>query len=347
MRGSTRIHYRTFFIASATVTLLAAACSPGQPLSTVPTATPAPTSGLTAIGRVVAGYGAHEALADEPLWIGESLDGTGVATRTDASGRFTLTNLAVGLVEFHGIHPSFQVSITTAGTTVDMGVLHYPLIHPPAYYYWTAAPEPNLEMLNTKGDQVAFKVCKSDSHWERPAEQLQETVVWSQRPFSDSSGANSAANSSSGQHRGLTAPAVLYDTIDFYEQSFPGGPNLDPLAAELRYGFGLWTAGDPLSSSACSYDGHELDELLERKQLELWLLGYRATSVSRLDKLFPGYDAVKLCDPTQRSCTERLGDHFAIQAVASPGYQIIRFAGTADVLDVHVIADGREIAKLP
>lgn len=68
-------------------------------------------------------------------------------------------------------------------------------------------------------------------------------------------------------------------------RSLPGGPNLDELGADWPYLTVPWSAAEnPISDSACSYELADLDSLLDRSQLEVWLFGYRATDVRELDK---------------------------------------------------------------
>ena len=95
-----------------------------------PVLPPATASGATVIGRIVLGYGDHSPVADLPLWVGKESQGQ-PATRTNANGEFTLTNLPIGrVIDVVDDHLTFQVD-TTPGGIIDVGTLEYPLIHPP------------------------------------------------------------------------------------------------------------------------------------------------------------------------------------------------------------------------
>ena len=78
------------------------------------------------------------------------------------------------------------------------------------------------------------------------------------------------------------------------------------------------------------------------------MLGYRASGVGRLDKDAIEYDASALCDPAQRSCTQRPGYHFAVHVKPADGFQVIRFPGVEDVVAVHLVDKyGKELVQLP
>lgn len=272
-------------------------------------------SGTTVIGRVVLGYGSHSPVADLPLWIGKESQGE-PTTRTKANGEFTLTNFPVGqVVDVVNNHLAFQVPITSSGT-IDLGILKYPLIHPPVYYWQTPEPLPSLSTLLSQGQPVQFAVCQTDTAWHRPTEQEQREQVWTKRPFSD--------KGERFLRHWFQQPAVMYDTADIFVQSFPGGPRLDDIGADWRYLLGLWTSeGFSLSDSECAYGPQELEELLARRKIEVWLLNYQVNSV------------------------RQFGEHFAVEATPSPGFQIVRFAGNEGPIAVHIVANNREIVQLP
>jgi Tol biopolymer transport system component len=295
-------------------------------------------SKATATGQVILGAGNHQPVDGLPLWIGTESQGEPDA-RTDARGAFTLTGLPLGLVDVVDSHLAFQVPVTSPNSTIDLGLLKYPLFHPPPYYWWTAAPLPDPHALLESGRPVEFSVCLVEPGWERPSEGRQEQVVWSRRPFSDASPA--------WLRWWFQQPAVIYNSIDQFSQSFPGGPNLDPLAADWCYLLGLWTTEDLVARSACAYDGPSLEDLLARRQVEVWLLGYQAIQLQRLDKQTVEYEPSALCDPAARNCVERPGYHFALHVTPAAGYQVIRFPGEEDVLAVHLIEDGRELLQVP
>lgn len=305
--------------------------------------------GATATGRVIAGYGQHGPVSDLPLWVGDEPDEE-IKRRTDENGNFSLTGLQPGLIRVRNSHLEFEVPVTAMTDTLDVGLLKYPLIHPPDYYYWTAAPLPNLSMLLDRGESIDFEICHTEPGWQRPARQLQQTTIWSKRPFSE--------RSQAWLDWWFDHPAALYNGEDQFEQSYPNDPNLDQLTSDWHYLLGLWTdnnlkfvtndAGLMAPQTACSYNGQDLEDLLNRRQLEVWLLGYRPTEVRRLEKEAIDYDEAALCDPQESTCTKRPGHHFAVRVTPSPGYQIIRFPGVADVLAVHLIDEaGQELLELP
>jgi hypothetical protein len=230
--------------------------------------------------------------------------------------------------------------VSSTEAKINLGLLKYPLIHPPVYYYWTAAPLPDLAPLLDNGETVPFSVYLTEPDWVRPTEQIQRETVWSRQPFSD--------RSEAWLQGWFEQPAVIYDSQDQFSQSFPGGPDLDPLLADWRYLLGLWTGEDIVARSACPYDGPSLEDLLARRQIEVWLLGYRVTGVQRLDKEAIEYDQSALCNPAERTCVERPGYHFALHVTPATGYQIIRFPGVEDVMAVHLIDQkGQELLELP
>ncbi len=314
-------------------------------LAEIPEALP----GATATGRVVAGYGQHSPVSDLPLWVGnEPIEE--IRRRTAENGAFTLTGLPPGLIRVRNSHLEFEVPVTAITETIKLGLLKYPLFHPPLYYWWTAAPLPDPALLLDRGKQVDFEICHTEPDWPRPTLQAQQAAIWTQQPFSE--------RSSEWLNWWFERKAVLYNSEDQFEQSYPTGPNLDLLTADWRYLLGLWTdhnfkfaTNDTallVPQTACSYDSEDLEALLLRRQLELWLIGYRAHKVQRLDKAEAGYDQVNLCHPEEVTCVERPGHHFAVQVAPASGYQIIRFAGVEDVLAVHLVDDqGQELATLP
>jgi hypothetical protein len=250
-----------------------------------------------------------------------------------------LTNLPLGRVDIDDGHLSFQVTIDSPAQSLDLGRLKYPLIHPPDYYWWQAAPLADLSQLLGEGKPVDFKVCTTDTGWVRPDLNMQREKVYAQPPFNQ---LDEKRFEKFGQI------AVLYDTIDIAQQSFPAGLNPDELGADWLYLTGLWTAANkPLSNSDCSYAAKDLQSLFDRSQLEIWLFGYQATRVQELDKEEAEVAESAFCDPNERSCTVRPGYHYAVQVVPAGGFQIIRFASKQDVLVIHIINSGREILALP
>ncbi|HEX8919272.1 MAG TPA: hypothetical protein VF898_12270, partial [Chloroflexota bacterium] len=179
------------------------------------------TSTASASGRVIAGYGAHGTIVGLPLWVGDESRGAPDAA-TDANGKFKLQHLPVGLNDVAGNHLRFQVPITSTNSDINLGVLKYPLVHLPDSYNRSPAPLQSLSDLLMQGQQVTFTVCQSDLAWTRPTEDLQRHQVWSKLPFSQ--------KSDQFLQQWFRQPAVLYNTIDVFEQSFPDGPNLDDLA---------------------------------------------------------------------------------------------------------------------
>jgi hypothetical protein len=132
------------------------------------------------------------------------------------------------------------------------------------------------------------------------------------------------------------------------------------LTVDWHYLLGLWTDTNfefepgpadvdlPTPHIDCAYNRQILDDLLSRHLLEVWLLGYRALEVRRLDKEAIDDDKAAWCDPQEQSCAERPGHHFAVRVAPASGYQIIRFQGVADVLAVHVVDEaGQELLELP
>jgi hypothetical protein len=257
---------------------------------------------------------------------------------TNEFGEFKLTGLPIGQTRITGNALTFQAVITSPHTTVDLGLLKYPLIHPPSYYYWSAAPLPDLALLLEKGNPIEFSVCLLHLNWRRPLEQEQERTVWSRPPFSD--------YAEDRLRWWFERPAVIYNGVDQFSQSFSDGPNLNDLAADWRYLLGLWNGPDIITHSKCAYDGQTLEDLLLYKQIEMWLIGYEAVSIQYLDKNQVGYSENSLCNPLERGCTERFGDHFAVRVVPIQGYQVIRFPGVEGVFAVHVVGERGELIEL-
>ncbi len=295
-------------------------------------------SGATLTGQVIAGYGDHQPISGLPLHVRQKGDGNW-DTYTDGNGNFTLTGLPVGRVFVEDDHLIFRVTIDSPSQSVDLGKLKYPLIHPPDYYGLQAAPLADPGQLLRDGRAVAFEVCAADSNWVRPDPEAQREQIYARLPFSEL-----------GEDRFIKfeQAAVLYDTVDVTQQSYPGGLNLDELGADWLYLTGLWTAAkNPITNSNCSYAPGDLGSLLDRSQLEVWLFGYQATGVQELDKEDAEFAAGALCDPSERSCTVRPGYHYAVNVVPAPGFQIIRFAGEQDVVAIHIVESGKEILTLP
>ncbi len=311
---------------------------------------PEPAVGATATGRVIEGYGRHQPVGDLPLWVGNE-PGEEIKRRTAEDGAFSLTGLRPGLIRVRNSHLEFDVPVSTLTDTVTLGLLKYPLIHPPSYYWWTAAPLPDPSLLS-QGQEIPFIVCYTAPDWQRPTTEEQQAAVWSKRPFSERAKAWLAW--------WFERPAVLYTSEDQFEQSYPDGPNLDPLTADWRYLLGLWTdtnlpfepefpdIGLAVPVTDCPYDGPALADLLSRRQLEVWLLGYRAARVQQLDQEAAGYEETDLCNPQEIECVERPGHHYAVHVSPAPGYQIIRFAGVEDVLAIHLLDEqNQELSTLP
>jgi len=226
-----------------------------------------------------------------------------------------LVAFATGTVHIVDDHLAFQVTIPHEGTAVNAGQLKYPLIHPPTYYTQSPAPLPGLATLLDNGQSINFTSCSTDSDWQRPTLRDQTDRVWSKRPFSEAS--------TDWLHWWFSQPAMIYDTTDHFVQSFPDGPNLDSLLADWRYLSGMWNMPDIVAGSACRYDSQSLNDLLARRQIEVWLWGYRAVRLQRLDQ------------------------HFGLQVKAASGYQIIRFPGIEDAIAIHLVENGHEILQLP
>jgi hypothetical protein len=196
--------------------------------------------------------------------------------------------------------------------SIDLGSLKFPLSEPdPAFTQKPASVDAAL--VARQGESLAFTVCQADSLWQRPSEAEQRERVWSQRPFADLSEAE----------RGwwFEQPAVLYNSVDLFRQSFPGGPRLNEAGLDWRYLLGMWN-GKYLFDSQCSYAPEALQALLDREQVEVWLLNYRATAV------------------------KQMGEHYIVEVQPATGFQVIRFAGNEGALDVRVYANAVEVARL-
>lgn len=312
--------------------------APAEDLAT-PEVSPTVPSGPTVVGRVVEGYGDHQPIPGLPLWLGQTSSGDPVA-ETDSEGRFELRNLPVDrMITVNSSHLDFRVTLTSA-QTVDLGTLKYPLTHPYNYYYWSPYPLRDPAQLTAEGEALPFTVCKQETAWQRPTEALQREHVWSQLPFRE--------RGEDWLRAWFQRPAALYDTIDLFRQSFPGGPRLDDVGADHVYLIGLWTAeSGPLEASACPYTPEALEALLERNLIEVWLLGYQATEVRRLSMEDADLDEDTLCAPQERTCTLRPGTHYAVRVEPAQGYQVIRFAGRPAPITVHVLVEGEKLAQLP
>ncbi|MCB9098929.1 MAG: PD40 domain-containing protein [Anaerolineales bacterium] len=312
-------------------------------------AMPEEPPGATVTGRVVNGAGARTPVADLPLWIGDAPDDA-ASGRTNADGSFTLTGLQPGLIRVRDSHLEFEVPVQTITDTIDVGLLPYPLIHPPNFYYWQAAPPPEPPSLQHYSEETPFDICYTAADWQRPTRTQQRQSVWSQRPFSN--------HSPDWLTWWFEQPAVLYTSEAIFEQSYPAGPKLDALTADWRYLLGLWTdgtlpfavdsAGLSRPQTACAYDDQALADLLQGRLIELWLLDYRAVKIVALDPAEAGYDPADLCDPQDAACTERPGYHFVVQVEPEPGYQVIRFKGAEAVFAVHLVdPEGQPVLELP
>jgi hypothetical protein len=121
-----------------------------------------PPTGATLTGRVITGYGDHLPVDVLPLRVRrESQEGRD--THTDANGYFTLTDLPAGRVDIDDGHLSIWVTIDSPTQCIDLGKVKYPMVHPPPYYYWQAAPLADPGQLLRDGKAVAFEVCAADS----------------------------------------------------------------------------------------------------------------------------------------------------------------------------------------
>jgi len=303
-------------------------------------ATSTVTSGVGVSGRVVEGYGGHRPVPGLPLrlWDREPL-GEPLAV-TDANGEFVLTSLPVAQkVYINSGALTFQV-IATSSPAVDLGTLKYPLMHPYNYYYWIPYPLQDSTQLILEGASLPFSVCKQDATWQRPTDEAQRARVWSHLPFND--------REATWLQAWFRKPALLYDTIDIFTQSFPDGPRLDELGSEQVYLSGLWTAtSGPLISSECSYTSEKLTSLLDRSQIEIWLLGYRALEIRSLSTEDADIDKECVCDPQARDCTMRPGYHYGVYVQPARGYQVIRFQGHRSSIAVHIMTETEEIIHLP
>ena len=313
------------------------------PATHTPDVTPLPETHLPLVtGQVVEGYGRHDPIPGLSLWIAPQTSGYPVAGTTDTNGRFQLTDLPVGEVITINVGPhlSFPVLLTSTYQTVDLGVLKCPTMHPPNVYYWTPYAVRDLAQLTSRGEKLSFVVCKQDALWQRPTEAEQRDYVWSKTPFRE--------RETNYLRLRFQDSAILYDSIDLFYQGFTEGLRLDALGAERIYLSGLWTAASsPVELSDCVYTPEALEDLFERKQIEVWLLGYRATEVYALGAADADIDEDTWCDSHERTCTARPGYHYAVVVQPAPGYQAIRFDGHQSAMAVHVMVEGREITQLP
>lgn len=298
-----------------------------------------PVTGI-ATGRLVEGYGAHRPIGQQPLRLQKEKQLEDPIATTDDQGTFVLKDLSLGQqITLNSGHLTFQVTVTSLYTT-DLGIISYPLMHPYNYYYWTPYPLRNLSQLMREGSILPFSVCKRDTTWRRPTETTQQEYVWARPPFNE--------RGTAWLRPWFRQPALLYDTIDLFHQSFPGGPSLDDLGAGHVYLSGLWSAqSGPFTESDCDYTPEALTALLERQQIEVWLLEYRATAVHALSTEHAIVDEESICDFQKRSCTLRPGYHYAISVEPAEGYQVIRFPGEPSPISVHVMAGMDEITQLP
>lgn len=299
-----------------------------------PSTTPV-AQGATVTGRVVVGYGGHQPAGGVRFWVGADSTGAPVA-QTDEQGRFTISGLPPGLVEIVDTHHRVQVPISSPAASVDIGILKYPLIHPPLFYTHRPVALPHLSAALAQAVAMPYTICQTDPSWSRPAASLQRATVWSKRPFS--------AKGEQFLQWWFRQPAILYDTMDIFTQSFPDGPSLDPLGSDWRYLLGLWNGAD-LTTSRCAYDSKTLEDLLNRRQIELWLLGYSATSVRRLDQPVPV--PTTMVPATGKELPSPPQQQYFVQVQPAPGFQIIRFQGNAGELAVHILENGSERALLP
>jgi hypothetical protein len=311
-----------------------------MPVPTIPTPD---GRGAVAHGRIVLGYGARDPIAGQDLWVDgltESGEDAVPSGRTDASGHFVLTGLAVGEHRFGASHLQFRVVVTASDSIVDLGLLKYPLVHPPNAYWWEPSALPSLAVFESEGSAVDFVTCFEDADWRRPSPDVQGRTVWSRAPFVD--------EDPDQLESWFAEPARLFTGWDLFSQSPPGGLDLADLGAEQRYALGLWNAKDPVADSTCAYDRSTLEGLLRLNPVELWLLGYRADSVRRWVRRF---------DPPVTPRTGVLGGaavveseaHFAVYVESAEGFSVIRFAGidgTDLPFALHLIQGDRELTVL-
>jgi len=273
------------------------------------------TESVTITGQVILGFGSHDPVAELPLWIGLESKGEPV-TKTNEDGTFILTDLPVDqTIYVVDSHLDFEVPPTSGGE-VDLGLLKYPLIHPPASYWKTPEPISDLSTIIIEGYAVDYRICQADKTWQHPSRAVQQREVWEKRPFREK-----------GEQfltHWFEQPAEIYDTADIFVQSFPGSLQLDELGSDWHYLLGLWTKTDfSLGGSGCEYGRQELEDLLARREIEVWLLEYQAEKVWRWQ------------------------DHFLVAVKPESGYQIIRFPGNEGPLTVHIVAGREEIIQLP
>lgn len=329
------------------ILLLLTACTATRPeisnipphTNNVPKTAVTPVTGI-ATGRLVEGYGAHRPIEQQPLWLQNEKQLGDPITTTDDQGTFVLKDLPLGQqVALNSGPLTFQVTVTSLYTT-DLGTIFYPLMHPYNYYYWTPYPLQNLSQLLREGSTLPFSVCKRDTTWRRPTETTQQEYVWAHPPFNE--------RDTAWLRSWFRQPALLYDTVDLFHQSFPGGPRLDDLGSGHVYLSGLWSAQfGPFIDSDCDYTPEALTSLLERRQIEVWLLEHRATAVQALSAEHAIVDEASVCDSQDRSCTLRPGYHYAISVEPAEGYQVIRFTGEPGPISVHLMAGRDEITQLP
>jgi len=273
------------------------------------------TKSVTVTGQVVVGYGNHDPVPELPLWLGLESRGSPV-TKTGKDGTFVLTDLPINqTIHVVDSHLGFEVPPVSGGE-VDLGLLKYPLMHPPASYWQRPESISNLSVITTEGQPVEYQICQEDKTWSRPSRSVQEREVWEKRPFKD--------KGEQYLSHWFEQPAEIYNTADIFVQSFPGSLQLDELGADWYYLLGLWTkVGFSLKGSGCEYGRQELEDLLARREIEVWLLDYQAEKVWHRQ------------------------DHFLVTVKVERGYQIIRFPGNEGPLTVHIMAGEEEIIQLP
>ena len=282
------------------------------PAAATPTPTPLPRPSIH--GKVVNGYGDHAPAANIPLAIDQTgISFTPIAT-TDAQGNFSLSSLPLGKHNLQSTWFSVPFIISSPDQDIDLGVIKYPLVHPPLFLSQKASTDPGLTTLKTQGTMLPFQVVFADPAWKRPSENEQRDQVWSNPPFANH-----------GQiffDWWFKQPAFLYDTLDLFTSGTPGGPDLSATGADWRLLAGLWNTTDFLADPD-KYSPTTLNDILQRKQLDIWLLGYQVDEV------------------------RQLGDHYLVAVHPAPGLQVIRFQGNEAALAIHVVDGDQEIIRLP
>lgn len=301
---------------TATPVLPAATAVPAtatRPAAT-PDLAPTPTSpaGVTVSGIVALGYGDHSVATNVPIWAGKEARGDAIG-KVAANGRFEIDGFPAGERNILIGSDVFEAPAPAAAGKSDLGLLTIPPRQLPAYYRAAPAPLPDLTAL-LAGAALPFTVCETDETWQKPTPEQQSAQVWARRPFGD--------QTEPWLRWWFDQKAIVYDSINLFKQSFPGGPAVDGIGADRRLLLGIWTAQGPMRNR-CDYASAALQDLFTRKQVEVWLLGYQAQEA------------------------RRLGQHVALPVKAAPGYQILRFAYEESPLTIHLVENGHDVVQLP